>query len=183
MLHGHKSFVLWLTGLSGSGKTTLANAIEEKLNASGISTIILDGDNVRHGLCSDLGFSAQDRVENIRRTGEVAKLFLEAGIVTIVAFISPYEKDRARVRSLLSGDFIEIYCHCDLSVCESRDVKGLYNKARLGEIKNFTGIDSPYESPIDPEIRLETGSDSLQSCVEDVFEYLVNNKRLEYVEI
>lgn len=176
VLHGHKGLVIWITGLSGSGKSTLANALEERMHRLGMTTFVLDGDNVRHGLCSDLGFSEQDRAENIRRVGEVSKLFLQAGMITIVAFISPYQKDREKVRALFEPkDFIEVYCDCDITVCEERDVKGLYRKARQGEISNFTGIDSPYEPPTKPEIILATGVEALQSCITSVFDYLESN--------
>jgi adenylylsulfate kinase len=168
-LHGHKSVVLWFTGLSGSGKSTLAHAVEDRLHQLGASTFVLDGDNVRHGLCSDLGFTDADRVENIRRIAEVAKLFSEAGVITLTAFISPFKKDRNAARKLMPhGDFLEIYCHCPLEICEQRDVKGLYKKARSGKIPFFTGIDSPYEAPDKPELVVNTGHDSLQDCVNQV---------------
>ena len=170
---GHKSVVLWLTGFSGAGKSTLAHAIERNLYERNCATFVLDGDNVRHGLCSDLGFSQQDREENIRRVGEMAKLFTEAGVIAITAFISPYITDRERVRSILpAGEFIEVYCRCSLEICEGRDVKGLYKKARKGLIADFTGISSPYEPPINPEIIVDTGADSLDKCVEQVLNYL-----------
>jgi adenylylsulfate kinase len=167
--NGHKSAILWFTGLSGSGKSTLAHALEERLYQSGCRTFVFDGDNVRHGLCSDLGFSIEDRTENIRRIGEMTKLFLEAGVISLTAFISPMRMDRDRVRSLVPhGDFFEIYCQASIEVCETRDVKGLYKKARAGEIKDFTGISSPYEVPEDPELVVETGTRSLEECVESV---------------
>lgn len=168
-MNGHKSAILWFTGLSGSGKSTLAHAVEEKLHALGCRTFVLDGDNIRHGLCGDLGFSDEDRVENIRRIGEVAKLFVEAGVIAMTAFISPFRADRERVRGLvMHGDFIEIYCKASLEVCELRDVKGLYKKARAGEIKAFTGITSPYEAPDKPEIVVETGADPIDRCADKV---------------
>ena len=171
--NGHKGAILWFTGLSGAGKSTLAHAVEEKLHQLGCRTFVLDGDNVRHGLCGDLGFSAQDREENIRRVGEIAKLFIEAGVIVLTAFISPFRSDRAKVRGLVPhGDFVEIYCHCPLDVCESRDVKGLYRRARAGEIKEFTGISSPYETPDNPELIVDTGSESLDDCVDKVLGYL-----------
>jgi adenylylsulfate kinase len=171
--HGHKSVVLWFTGLSGAGKSTLSHAVEEALYARGCSTFVLDGDNVRHGLCADLGFSPEARVENIRRIGEVAKLFLEAGVITLTAFISPYRADREKVRRLMpDGDFVEIYCHCPIEVCEQRDVKGLYAKAKQGLIADFTGVSSPYEAPESPELSLDTGSLSLDSCVSKVLDLL-----------
>lgn len=168
-LNGHKSVILWFTGLSGSGKSTLAHAVEERLYEMMCRTFVLDGDNIRHGLCGDLGFSDEDRVENIRRIGEVAKLFLEAGVITLTAFISPFRSDRERVRNLVPhGDFLEIYCQCPLEICEQRDVKGLYKKARAGEIKAFTGIDSPYEEPLAPELVVNTGSESLEESTAKV---------------
>ena len=168
-LNRHKGTILWFTGLSGSGKSTIAHAVEERLHQSGCHTFVFDGDNVRHGLCGDLGFSQKDRSENIRRIGEMVKLFLEAGIIVLTAFISPIRKDRERVRSLVpAGDFIEIYCRCPLDVCESRDVKGLYHRARSGEVKEFTGISSPYETPEKPELVLDTNAWSLDECVSKV---------------
>jgi adenylylsulfate kinase len=172
--NGHKSVILWFTGLSGSGKSTLAHAVEERLHQIGCRTIVFDGDNVRHGLCSDLGFSQEDRAENIRRIGEMSKLFIEAGVIALTAFISPFKADRERIRGLVSeGDFIEIYCKCSLDVCEQRDVKGLYRRARAGEIKNFTGISSPYEAPDNPELSVDTGTNSLEESVEEVLALLV----------
>ncbi len=169
----HKSVVLWFTGLSGAGKSTLAHAVEEQLYQLGCSTFVLDGDNVRHGLCGDLGFSKEDRVENIRRVGELAKLFLEAGVMTLTAFISPFRSDRELVRSLMPhGDFLEIYCECPLEVCEDRDVKGLYKKARAGKISDFTGISSPYEEPQKPELIIHTSQYELEVCVGQVIELL-----------
>jgi len=163
---GHKSVVLWFTGLSGSGKSTLAHAVEEKLYQQDCRTFVLDGDNVRHGLCGDLGFGEHDRQENIRRVGESAKLFVEAGVIILAAFISPFKEDRNRVRSMFPhGDFLEIYCACPLEVCEQRDVKGLYQRARAGEVKQFTGIDSPYEEPGKPELIVATGHLSLDESV------------------
>ena len=168
-LNGHKSFLLWFTGLSGSGKSTLAHAVEKKLYERGCRTFVLDGDNVRHGLSSNLSFSDDDRKENIRRIGEAAKLMTEAGIIALTAFISPFRADREMARNLFPhGEFIEVCCNASLEVCESRDVKGLYKKARAGEIKNYTGIDSPYEAPINPEILVSTGSDKLDQCVEQI---------------
>lgn len=173
--NGHKSVVLWFTGLSGAGKSTLAQAVEEYLHTRSYHTIVLDGDNVRHGLCSNLGFSDEDREENIRRIGEVAKLFLEGGVITLAAFISPFVKDRDRLRDLMpNNDFIEIYCKADLEVCERRDVKGLYKKARAGEIPHFTGISSPYEEPKNPELVVDTGALPLQQCVSEVIQFLRN---------
>ena len=168
-LHKHKSVVLWFTGLSGSGKSTLAHAIEERLYKNGISTYVLDGDNVRHGLCSDLSFTDSDRVENIRRIGELAKLLTDAGIITLTAFISPFKVDRDEARKRMPhGDFLEIYCQCPIEICEQRDVKGLYKKARAGEIPFFTGIDSPYEAPVGPELVINTSDLSLEDSVQEV---------------
>ncbi|EOI3464302.1 adenylyl-sulfate kinase [Cronobacter dublinensis] len=155
-LHGHRSAVLWFTGLSGSGKSTVAGALEEALHQLGVSTYLLDGDNVRHGLCSDLGFSDDDRKENIRRVGEVAKLMVDAGLVVLTAFISPHRAERQMVREQLgAGRFIEVFVDTPLEVCEARDPKGLYKKARAGELRNFTGIDAVYEAPQTPEIHLD----------------------------
>lgn len=169
----HKSFVLWFTGLSGSGKSTLANAVEKELFNYGYNVMVLDGDNVRHGLCSDLGFSKEDRFENLRRTGEVAKLFTEAGVIVLAAFVSPYREDRELVRSRLPhGDFYEVYCQCDLEVCEERDPKGLYKKARAGEIKNFTGVSAPYEEPIKPDMVINTSILSLDEEVEHIIAHI-----------
>lgn len=171
--NAHKSVVLWFTGLSGSGKSTLAHAVEEQLFLCGLSTFVLDGDNVRHGLCNDLGFSDTDRKENIRRISETAKLLLEAGVITLTAFISPFIAERATARNLMpTGDFIEIYCFCPLPVCEQRDVKGLYKKARLGEIKDFTGISSPYEEPENPELKIDTSRFTLEESVQQVIALL-----------
>ena len=170
---GHRSAILWFTGLSGAGKSTLANAVNSALFEQGLACYVLDGDNVRHGLCRDLGFSDADREENIRRIGEVAKLFLDAGVVVLTAFVSPFRADRDRARALVeAGDFIEIHCAADLGVCEQRDTKGLYAKARAGEIKEFTGISSPYEEPQHPELRIDTGSQELETCVEQVLAHL-----------
>lgn len=172
-LNGHRSAILWFTGLSGAGKSTLAHAVEERLYLMGCRTFVLDGDNVRHGLCADLGFSDQDRRENIRRIAEVAKLMLESGVITLTAFISPFRAERLQARNLVAAaDFIEIYCRCDLAVCERRDTKGFYQKARLGEIKWFTGISSPYEVPQNPDLIVETGRDTLQECVDKVMVFL-----------
>ena len=172
-LNGHKSVVIWFTGLSGSGKSTLAHSVEEELHNLGCRTFVLDGDNVRHGLSSNLTFSDSDRKENIRRIGEVAKLMVEAGVIAITAFISPFEKDRNLVKEIFpQGDFIEIYCNASLEICESRDVKGLYKRARTGEIKNYTGIDSPYEAPSNPELIINTENESLEESVVKVIDFL-----------
>lgn len=171
--NGHRGAIIWFTGLSGAGKSTLAHEVEERLHQMGCRTFVLDGDNVRHGLCGDLGFSAEDRVENIRRIGEVAKLFMEAGVIVLTAFISPFRDDRNKVRAMVqSGEFIEIYCQCPIEVCEERDVKGLYKQARAGKIGQFTGISSPYEAPDKPELTVDTSTLSLEECVQNVLERL-----------
>ncbi|MCK5360583.1 MAG: adenylyl-sulfate kinase [Gammaproteobacteria bacterium] len=168
-LHGHRSLILWFTGLSGAGKSTLANALEARLHEENCATIVLDGDNVRHGLCGDLSFSAEDRVENIRRIGEMSKLFIDAGVIAITAFISPFRSDRRRVRELVAeNEFIEIYVRCSLETCEDRDVKGMYKKARRGEISDFTGISSPYEEPELAEIIVDTDTHSIDQCVDHI---------------
>jgi adenylylsulfate kinase len=173
MLNQHKSVILWFTGLSGSGKSTLAHAVEEELHQRKCRTYVLDGDNVRHGLNGDLGFSESDRKENIRRIGNVSKLFLDAGTIVLTAFISPFKTDREIVRNLVPhGDFLEIFCNASLSVCEQRDTKGMYKKARKGLIKNFTGISSPYEDPDKPELVVNTGENSLSECVNQVIALL-----------
>ena len=167
--NGHRGAIVWFTGLSGAGKSTLAHAVEEALHQRGCRTFVLDGDNVRHGLCGDLGFNTESRIENIRRVGELAKLFMEAGVIVLTAFISPYQADRQRVRGMVAhGEFIEVYCDTELEVCESRDVKGLYKKARAGQISDFTGISSPYEAPKNPELTVNTGGDDLTACVQQV---------------
>lgn len=171
--NGHQSAVIWFTGLSSAGKSTLAHAVEEELHKLGCRTFVLDGDNIRHGLSSNLGFSDEDRRENIRRIAETAKLMMEAGIITMAAFISPFRDDRESARKLMPhGDFIEIYCRASLEVCEKRDVKGLYKRARAGEIKNYTAIDSPYEIPENPELIVDTGEVSLQQAVDQVMQLL-----------
>lgn len=167
-----KGAVLWFTGLSGSGKSTVASSLEKRLHDMGKLTYTLDGDNVRHGLNSDLGFSNEDRVENIRRIGEISKLFVDAGVITIATFVSPFREDRQKVRELLGKDFVEVYIDCPIEVCEKRDPKGIYKKARAGEIKYFTGIDSPYESPINPEIVVSTHLNTLDECVDKLIAYL-----------
>jgi len=175
-LNGHKSCILWFTGLSGSGKSTMAHAVEEFLFKQGARTFVLDGDNVRHDLCNDLGFSNDDRTENIRRIGEVAKLFADSGTITSTAFISPYRADRDKVREILEdGEFIEIYVNASLETCEARDPKGLYKKARAGEIKGFTGIDDPYEEPLKPELTLDADGKSIDDLADEVVAYLESN--------
>ncbi|MES9993369.1 MAG: adenylyl-sulfate kinase [Candidatus Thiodiazotropha sp.] len=169
----HRSKLLWFTGLSGSGKSTLAHALEERLHQRGCRTYVFDGDNVRHGLCRDLGFGIEDRTENIRRIGEMSKLFVDAGIIALTAFISPIRKDREKVRELFQGgDFIEVYVKASIEACEARDVKGLYKKARAGEIPNFTGISSPYETPEEPEIVIDTENRKIDECIDDLLESL-----------
>ncbi|WP_399632176.1 adenylyl-sulfate kinase [Sporosarcina sp. SG10008] len=175
-LKGHKSAILWFTGLSGSGKSTVSVALETKLHAKGIHTYRLDGDNVRHGLNKNLGFSPNDRTENIRRIGEVSKLMVDAGLFTLTAFISPYQEDRDQVREIVKSDeFIEIYVKASLETCEERDPKGLYKKARLGEIKGFTGIDAPYEEPVNPEIIIDTNQLNIVESVKAIVSYLKEN--------
>lgn len=165
----HRGAIIWFTGLSGAGKSTLAHQVEEQLHQMGCRTYVLDGDNVRHGLCGDLGFSDADRVENVRRIGEVSKLFMEAGVIVLTAFISPFRADRDRVRTMVQpGEFVEIFCQCPIEVCEQRDVKGLYKKARAGEIGNFTGISSPYEAPDQPELIVNTSTLSLAESAQQV---------------
>lgn len=172
--NGHRGKLIWLTGLSGAGKSTLAHAIEEALYQQGCKTFVLDGDNVRHGLCRDLNFSAADRRENIRRVGEVAKFFVEAGVVVLAAFVSPYRADREFVRTMFcSSDFIEVYCDASIETCEMRDTKGMYKKARTGEIVGFTGISSPYEIPENPEIIVNTGTLTLDVCMKQVVDKIV----------
>ncbi|HDJ24347.1 MAG TPA: adenylyl-sulfate kinase [Candidatus Aminicenantes bacterium] len=172
-LLNQKGVVIWFTGLSGSGKSTIAHAVEEKLFERGHLSYVLDGDNIRHGLNQDLGFSPEDREENIRRIGEVAKLFAQAGLITMTAFISPYQADRQKARHLLPpGGFIEVFVKVPLQVAEKRDPKGLYKKARAGEIKEFTGISAPYEEPLAPEITLDTSLLSVEECCSQVIQYL-----------
>ncbi|MEZ0328429.1 MAG: adenylyl-sulfate kinase [Dissulfuribacterales bacterium] len=179
--NGHNSVVLWFTGLSGSGKSTIAHAVEEQLHQMGCRTYVLDGDNVRHGLCGDLGFSIEDRRENIRRIGEMAKLFVDAGLIVLTAFISPFRADRKRVRGILMpGDFLEIYCRCPLDVCEARDVKQLYKRARAGEVPEFTGISSPYEEPLAPDLTIDTAELSLEQSVSAVMTLLQERGVITY---
>jgi bifunctional enzyme CysN/CysC len=174
-LKSQKPCVLWFTGLSGSGKSTIANRVESELHALGHHTYILDGDNVRHGLNKDLGFTDADRVENIRRISEVSRLLADAGLIVLVSFISPFRSEREMARSLLeAGEFVEIFIDTPLNICEQRDPKGLYKKARAGEIANFTGIDSNYEAPIDPELRLDTTKLSVNASKSEIIEYLRN---------
>lgn len=167
-LHGHRGVVLWFTGLPSAGKSTIAHATEERLHQMRCHTLVLDGDNVRHGLCGDLGFSESDRAENIRRVGEITKLFVEAGTIVLAAFVSPFRRDRERARDLLRGDFLEIYCQCPAEVCEQRDPKGHYKRAREGKIKDFTGVSAPYEEPAGPELVLHTAELSIEESVEKV---------------
>lgn len=168
-LKNQKPCILWFTGLSGSGKSTIANALDNKLHQLGQHTYLLDGDNVRHGLNKNLGFSPEDRTENIRRIGEVAKLFVDGGIIVMTAFISPYQADRAMVRNLVgNGEFLEIFVDTPLEVCEQRDPKGLYKKARAGEIKNFTGLDAPYEAPEAAEVTINTAEAEIEQCTEQI---------------
>ncbi|WP_369900443.1 adenylyl-sulfate kinase [Bacillus manliponensis] len=179
----HESFVLWFTGLSASGKSTVANAVARKLFEKKIGNYVLDGDNIRHGLNKDLGFSESDRTENIRRIGEVAKLFVDNGTIVLTAFISPFREDRKQVRDILEiGEFIEVFVKCPIEECEKRDPKGLYKKARSGEIKQFTGIDSPYEEPLNPEVVVETNRYSVEECAEQVISYLQERGLISLLE-
>lgn len=176
----NRGVILWYTGLSGCGKSTIANEVEKKIFDSGYHTYVLDGDNIRFGLNSNLGFSPEDRTENIRRIGEVAKLFVDAGVVVSTAFISPYRKDRDRVRGIVEdGDMVEIFVKCDLEVCEQRDAKGLYKKARAGEIKEFTGISAPYEEPENPELVVDAAKNSIEECAKMVTDFLKKNGYLK----
>ena len=174
--HGHKAYLLWFTGLSGSGKSTLANLVEVALHNKGLSTYILDGDNIRKGINKDLNFAPEDRTENIRRIAEISNLMLDAGVLTLAAFVSPYLKDREEVKQIVGADnFIEIYVNTSLEECERRDVKGLYKKARAGEIKNLTGISAPYEAPTNPDFEIITDGQSIEDSVKEVLTFL-NNK-------
>jgi adenylylsulfate kinase len=172
-LNAHRAAVIWFTGLSASGKSTLAHKVENSLFEQGCRTFVLDGDNIRHGLNKDLGFSPEDRVENIRRIGEVAKLFTDAGVIAMTAFISPYRADRDKARAIAGdGNFVEVYVKCDLAVCEQRDPKGLYKKARAGQILEFTGISAPYEEPLNPELVIDTSTESLDESARKVLDHL-----------
>ncbi len=182
-LNNHRSCLLWFTGLSGAGKSSLAAAVEKELYSYGIRSYVLDGDNIRHGLNSNLGFTPEDRKENIRRIGEVSRLFVDAGLFALTAIISPYREDRQMVRERFAkGEFIEIYVKCPLEVCEMRDPKGLYKKARRGEIQNFTGISAPYEEPLQPEIVVETDKQPLEQSVAQVIQYLKERHYLDYIQ-
>ena len=182
-LHGHKGATIWFTGLSGSGKSTMANAVAAALHERRVSTMVLDGDNVRHGLTKDLGFAPKDRIENIRRVAEMAKLFSIAGIVNLTAFISPYHSDRRMARELQPDRFVEVYCLASLEVCESRDPKGIYKKARAGKIEHFTGIDDPYDVPEKPEIIIPTGEASVEECARIVLDWLVTHRIIPEQEL
>lgn len=172
-LYGHKPGLVWFTGLSGSGKSSLAHALEEQLHQLGCHTVVLDGDNIRHGLCSDLGFSVADRQENNRRVGELAKVLVQAGILTLAAFISPFRADRAKLKELLPDKaFLEIYVDCDIEVCAARDTNGLYKRAYAGEIEDFTGISSPYEKPLTPDLVVNTDAGSLEECTAEILQLL-----------
>ena len=175
----HNSFLLWFTGLSGSGKSTIANVVEQKLHQQGVKTFTLDGDNIRKGINNDLTFSPEDRTENIRRIAEVANLMLNAGLVTLAAFVSPYKKDRDNIRSIVKDvNFVEIYINTSVEECERRDVKGLYKKARAGEIKNMTGISAPYEAPENPEIEIKTESESVESAAQRIIDFITPKLKL-----
>jgi adenylylsulfate kinase len=173
----HKGALFWFTGLSGAGKSTLAHAVEERLFQQGYNTYVLDGDNVRHGLCADLGFSDEDRTENIRRIGQMSNLFVQAGVIVLTAFISPFRVDRQNARKIAGQDFHEIYCDCSLDICEQRDVKGLYKKARAGKIPFFTGIDSPYEAPEAAELVTKT-DENLDQSIDLVFNYILEKVKV-----
>lgn len=178
-LNGHNSLVVWFTGLSGSGKSTLANLVEKKLFETGIKTFSLDGDNIRSGLNKDLKFSPEDRKENLRRIAEVTKLFIESGTVVIASFISPLEKDREYLKTIIGADnFIEVFVNTSLEECERRDVKGLYKKARAGEIKNFTGIDAPYENPKDPDLEIKTEAENLEDALKRIVLHLEDKLKI-----
>lgn len=179
--NGHKGAILWFTGLSGAGKSTLSRLVEKELFLRRCHTYVLDGDNIRHGLNSDLGFSPEDRAENIRRIGQIAKLFMDAGTICLTAFISPYRADRQRARDIAGpGSFIEVYCRCPLEVCERRDPKGLYKRARAGEIPEFTGIGAPYEEPQNPEITVDTATQTPADCVQMILEAM-QDRRILYL--
>ena len=170
----HKSIVIWFVGLSGSGKSTVSDALESFLFNKGLNTYTLDGDNIRMGINKDLGFEASDRSENLRRIAEIGKLFTDAGIITLTAFITPLEEDRKRAREILGEKYIEVYVNCPLEICEQRDVKGLYAKARKGEIKNFTGISAPFEKPENPDVEIFTAEQSIEECVQEIWKEIKN---------
>ena len=179
--HGHNSFLLWFTGLSGSGKSTIANVVEQELHKLGVKTYTLDGDNIRKGINNDLTFSPQDRTENIRRIAEVANLFIDAGIVVLAAFVSPYKKDRDKIRVIVKDvNFVEIFINASIEECERRDVKGLYKKARAGKIKNMTGISAPYEAPVNPDIEIDTEKETVETTVSRIIEYLTPKLKLNH---
>lgn len=178
-VNGHPAFVIWITGLSGAGKSTLANALEETLFTSQYKTMLLDGDNLRHGLCQDLHFSLADRTENLRRAAEVSKLMLDAGLIVIAAFISPMEKDRELVKHIVGNNYyVEVYCECSLNTCEARDPKGLYKSARAGKLANFTGIDSPYEIPVNPDVVIDSETTPVHENVAHVMAFLTQRQLL-----
>jgi adenylylsulfate kinase len=179
-LNGHRSILLWFTGLSGSGKSTLANLVEVQLNKKGMSTFSLDGDNIRQGINKDLSFAPEDRTENIRRIAEIANLMIDAGVITLAAFVSPYIKDRENIKTIVgSKNFIEIYVNTSLEECERRDVKGLYEKARAGEIKNMTGVSAPYEAPIHPDLEIKTDNQSIETSVQIILDFIIQKLNIE----
>ncbi|WP_179317374.1 adenylyl-sulfate kinase [Winogradskyella undariae] len=179
-LHKHKSYLLWFTGLSGSGKSTIANLVEVELNKLGVSTYVLDGDNIRNGINKDLSFAPEDRTENIRRIAEVGNLMVNAGVVTLAAFVSPYIKDRANIKTIVGAEnFIEIYVNTSLEECERRDVKGLYKKARAGEIQNMTGISAPYEAPMHPDIEIITDHQPIEASVKSILDVIIEKLKIE----
>ncbi|MFT4800471.1 MAG: adenylylsulfate kinase [Flavobacteriaceae bacterium] len=180
-MNNQNSFLIWFTGLSGSGKSTIANVVEQKLYAMGIKTYTLDGDNIRKGINKDLSFTPEDRTENIRRIAETANLMIDAGLVTLAAFVSPYKKDRDTIRSIVKEvNFVEVFINTSLEECERRDVKGLYKKARAGEIKNMTGISAPYEAPENPEILINTEKETVESAVEKIIDYITPKLQLNH---
>ncbi|OBX21646.1 MULTISPECIES: adenylyl-sulfate kinase [Bizionia] len=177
--NGHNSFLIWFTGLSGSGKSTIANVVEQKLFQQGIKTYSLDGDNIRNGINKDLTFSPEDRTENIRRIAETANLMVEAGLVVLAAFVSPYKKDRQNIRNIVKDvNFVEVYINTSIEECERRDVKGLYKKARAGEIKNMTGISAPYEAPDNPEIEIKTENETVEAAAQRIVDYIALKLKL-----
>ena len=179
-LHNHKAFLIWFTGLSGSGKSTLANLVEVALTKKGISTYTLDGDNIRQGINKDLSFAPEDRAENIRRIAEIGNLMVDAGVLTLAAFVSPYKSDRENIKTIVGTEnFIEIYVNTSLEECERRDVKGLYKKARAGEIKNMTGISAPYEAPVKPDLEIITDHQSIETSVQTILDFIIQKLNLK----
>lgn len=179
--NGHNSFLMWFTGLSGSGKSTIANAVEQELHKSGVKTYVLDGDNIRNGINNDLTFAPEDRTENIRRIAEIANLFIDSGVVVLAAFVSPYKKDRDNIRTIVkNSNFVEVFIDTSVEECERRDVKGLYKKARAGEIKNMTGISAPYEAPANPHIHIKTENQTVSEAVQIILKRITPKLKLEH---